>query len=159
MVHYDIRSRLQRMRSICGLLSGEEFNSSDNNFDWLGRGVYFWHSNPLRGLQYASELMTRPGGPKVEEPYVVGAVIDCAYCLDPFSSTGIEAVRQAYADYIVVSHAARAEMPKNVLGPDLLLRCLDCAVIKHLHSLLAARPPFQNEAAHHSEMMSPAIPE
>jgi hypothetical protein len=126
------------------LLSGEQFNSSDNDFDWLGPGIYFWQSNPLRGLEYAKELTTRPSGPKAEEPYVVGAVIDCAYCLDLFSSTGIEAVRHAYKDYVEVSRAARVEMPKNVLGPDMLLRRLDCAVIKHLHSLLAAsgQKPF-----------------
>jgi hypothetical protein len=35
-------------------------------------------------------------------------------------------------------------MPKNVLGPDMLLCRLDCAVIKYLHSLLAAsgQKPF-----------------
>jgi hypothetical protein len=30
------------------LLSGEKSNSSDNDFDWLGPGIYSWQSNPLR---------------------------------------------------------------------------------------------------------------
>jgi hypothetical protein len=79
------------------LLSGEQFNSND--FDWPGPGNYFWQSNPLHELEYAKELTARPSGPKAEEPHAVGAVIDCEYCLDLFSSTGIEAVRHAYKDY------------------------------------------------------------
>jgi hypothetical protein len=88
--------------------------------------------------------MARPSGSKVGKPYVVGAVIDCGYCLDLFSSTGIEAVHRAYEDFAEVCRAAKVEMPKNVLGPDLLLRRLDCAVIKHLHDLLekSGQRPF-----------------
>jgi hypothetical protein len=119
------------------LLSGEPFSPSDNDHDWLGPGIYFWEANPLRGLQYANELKKRPNGPKITEPYVVGAAIDCGYCLDLVASTGIEAVRRAYEDFAALCQAARVEMPKNVLGSDLLLRRLDCAVIKHLHGLRA----------------------
>lgn len=35
----------------------------------------------------------------------------------------------------MVSEAAKTPMPVNELGPDLLKRHLDCAVINHLHAI------------------------
>ena len=34
------------------LLSGAaKFKVSENNYDWLGPGTYFWQSNPVRAMQ------------------------------------------------------------------------------------------------------------
>ena len=41
------------------LLAGEPFEPSDNDYDWLGPGVYFWESNPLHGLEFAVEVSKR----------------------------------------------------------------------------------------------------
>lgn len=32
------------------VLAGEDFKPSDNDYDWLGSGIYFWEANPQRGL-------------------------------------------------------------------------------------------------------------
>ena len=40
------------------MLSGTPFNKSDNDYDWLGPGVYFWQSNPKRAQQFALEKRT-----------------------------------------------------------------------------------------------------
>ena len=37
------------------LLQGKPFRASDNDYDWLGSGVYFWESNPQRALSFAKE--------------------------------------------------------------------------------------------------------
>lgn len=38
------------------VLNGEEpLIPSDNIWDWLGPGVYFWEQNPGRALEYAIE--------------------------------------------------------------------------------------------------------
>jgi len=38
------------------VLNGElDLNPSDNAWDWLGGGVYFWEQNPDRAVQYATE--------------------------------------------------------------------------------------------------------
>lgn len=115
------------------LFSGKPFLPSENIYDWLGNGVYFWESNPKRGLQFYQETQTR----KKRDPTdaaVVGAVIDLGYCLDLSSSRGVEAVANAHKDLKAIFKALGKSMPRNRLGNDLLLRELDCGVIKHLHS-------------------------
>ena len=29
---------------------------SENSYDWLGHGVYFWENNPRRALEFAEEM-------------------------------------------------------------------------------------------------------
>jgi hypothetical protein len=36
------------------VLNGEDdLLPSQNSWDWLGEGVYFWEQNPLRAMEYA----------------------------------------------------------------------------------------------------------
>ena len=114
-----------------GLVAGESFRPSKNDYDWLGHGVYFWEANPARALEFAKELKLRNG--TIKTPYVVGAVIDLGYCLDLTSTAGIEAVEKGYETFIQVIAATGRQVPTNTGGPDLLLRRLDCAVINHIH--------------------------
>jgi hypothetical protein len=41
------------------LLGGEALKPSNNDYDWLGPGIYFWEANPLRGLEFAGEPRRR----------------------------------------------------------------------------------------------------
>ena len=129
-------------RVALALLDGTaQFNTSQNEWDWLGSGIYFWEANPLRGLEFAQEQKARG---KLSEPFVVGAVLDLGYCLDLTSSTGVAAVKAAYDNFVVVTNKAGKPIPRNRGGPDLLLRELDCAVINYLHEIRAsAEPPLQ----------------
>jgi hypothetical protein len=123
------------------LLAGDPFARSNNPYDWLGTGIYFWEANPLRGLRFAEYLRDHPRGPgNVAQPYVVGAIIDYGYCLDLLSATGVEAVATAYDDFRLVMEAAKSPLPRNRLGEDLLLRYLDCAVVNHLHAIWEQQP-------------------
>jgi hypothetical protein len=87
----------------------------------------------------------RGGGAKIEQPYAVGAVIDLGYCLDLISTTGIEFVKDAYADFKDYMDESGAQMPVNIGTNDLLQRYLDCAVINHIHSINKRdkRKPFE----------------
>ena len=120
---------------------------SQNEFDWLGSGVYFWESNPARAFDWARHLKKagRGVGAKIEQPYAVGAVIDLGYCLDLISATGIEFVKDAYADFKDYMDESGAQMPVNMGTNDLLQRYLDCAVINHIHSINKRdkRKPFE----------------
>lgn len=126
------------------LLSGDPFKPSDNDYDWLGQGVYFWESNPLRGYEFAMELKSRHS--RIEQPYVIGAAIDMKYCLDLLSASGIQAVEAGYESFCKVIAASGAQLPSNFGGQDLLLRKLDCAVINHIHASLrqAGLPTFDS---------------
>jgi hypothetical protein len=130
-----------------GLLKNSPFRMSQNEYDWLGSGVYFWESNPARAFDWARHLkrVGRRGGVKIKQPYAVGAVIDLGYCLDLISTTGIEFVKEAYADFKDYMDESGAKMPTNRGTDDLLQRYLDCAVINHIHSInkRAKRKPFE----------------
>ncbi|PLX39386.1 MAG: hypothetical protein C0606_02365 [Hyphomicrobiales bacterium] len=114
------------------LIAGKNFQNSANEYDWLGAGVYFWESNPRRGLEFANEAAKRNGS-KIKKPAVIGAVIDLGYCLDLLSSAGVDAVAAAYESFLKLCEKNENRLPRNEVGEDLLLRKLDCAVINHLH--------------------------
>ncbi len=114
------------------LLAGTPFQQSNNDYDWLGPGVYFWEANPRRGLEFAAEQARRKAQEKTE-PFVVGAVIDLGLCLDLMAASSVEWLKLAYRALAEVSMAADLELPLN--SADQLRRNLDCAVVRRLHSL------------------------
>jgi hypothetical protein len=128
------------------LIAGDDFRYETNEWDWLGSGVYFWESNPLRGIEYAYELKADPRKTKgsVNEPAVVGAVIDLGLCLDLTSSMGIRALKTSYEYLVMFCRDENRALPTNKGGPDRLMRNLDCAVVNHLHRGRTASnlPPF-----------------
>lgn len=117
-----------------GLLNGSVFKASENDYDWLGPGVYFWEANPIRGLEYAREAMTRKGS-RIRDPFVVGAVIDLGRCLDLTTTIGVATVKRGYASLIRLREEAATPMPKN--SDNKMLRRLDCAVIQRVHAIYA----------------------
>lgn len=113
------------------LISGTAFQASQNDYDWLGSGVYFWLSDPERALSFVEEKFARER--TGDTPAVVGAVIDLGLCLDLSTAAGVDQVRQAYDGLRDIVQVAGKEMPVNAGGADLLKRHLDCAVINFLH--------------------------
>ena len=117
------------------ILEGEDFKSSEKDFDWLGPGAYFWESDPARAEQWAR---ARTGKRAFNEPFVVGAVIDLRNCLDLTTQEGIGTLRASFGSFRAGQEAAGFAMPLNEdvkgdLQEDKLLRRRDCAVIRHLH--------------------------
>ena len=54
------------------LLKGHRFTPSQNDYDWLGQGIYFWEYGFDRALQFALDQKRRG---KVKKPAVVGAAM------------------------------------------------------------------------------------
>ena len=77
------------------LTQKEEFKHSNNNYDWLGKGIYFWENNYERAVQYAKEDSKRTKS-SIKEPFVLGAAIDSGNCLDLLD--------QKHLDFIVEAH-------------------------------------------------------
>jgi hypothetical protein len=115
------------------LLEGNPFRPSNNDYDWLGPGIYFWEANPQRGLDFARETAQRKPA-QIGEPFVIGAVIELGLCLDLTTTAGIEWVKRAYDSLAEVVAAGTFRLPTN--SADGLRRDLDCAVIRRLHSIL-----------------------
>lgn len=71
--------------------------ASENDYDWLGPGIYFWEHNAWRAFEFACDVRDYPhrGKQKVKRPSVVGAIIDLGFCLNLLDNRFIEMVKQA----------------------------------------------------------------
>lgn len=132
------------------VLEGAEILQSNRDYDWLGPGAYFWEADPVRALEWAEWKAERG---EYSEPAVIGAVIDLGNCLDLVARENIQLFAGAYKSFIKTQKMSGLPIPENrrVRGtkdPDRLLRFLDCAVFRHLHSAIA-------EAAEHDPTISP----
>ncbi|SDG88190.1 hypothetical protein SAMN05216338_1003310 [Bradyrhizobium sp. Rc2d] len=117
------------------VLRGEDFRPSEKAYDWLGPGVYFWEGDPVRAWEWARDR-------GYSEPFVVGAIIDLGECLDLTLRENLEYLSVAYSDLRRVQSLAKSKLPSNKDGRrlpkrDKVLRFLDCAVITHLHHMVA----------------------
>lgn len=113
---------------------------SENKYDWLGHGIYFWENSPERALDYARLLAggRRPSARRVSTPAVIGAVIDLGECLNLLDAKSIAFVKQCHQKFEVTALNAQRQMPTNRVptgSNELLLRNLDCAVIEFVHLL------------------------
>jgi hypothetical protein len=116
------------------LIGGAGFKASQNDYDWLGPGIYFWESNPRRALSFAREVRKRRAS-DIEKPAVVGAVVDLGLCLDLASEAGIQQLKTAYQALKTLYQVSGIPMPVNSGGDDSLFRRLDCAVIQQFHKI------------------------
>lgn len=113
----------------------EVIKPSKKSYDWLGHGVYFWESDPLRAQEWAEERVARG---EITNPSVIGAAIDLGNCLDLLQRENMDLVRGAY-ETLSATHATEGRpLPKNRSGrrgvaDDKPIRELDCAVIQALH--------------------------
>lgn len=114
------------------------FRPSHNNFDWLGRGVYFWENNYERAKQYAIEDSQRPKT-KIKDPFVLGSIIDLGHCFDLLDQKYLDFLKFAYEEFKKSIEETGYPMPHNApFGSndfDFKKRELDCAVIRFAHQL------------------------
>ena len=116
---------------------GITLRPSENKYDWLGHGVYFWENNPKRAEDYASYIADNPdsGKGKIKKIGVIGAVIDLGYCLNLLESRSLKIVKQGYNILTAIHKQIGEPFPENpLLDDDPLHRKLDCAVIQTIHA-------------------------
>ena len=106
---------------------------SENDYDWLGSGIYFWENNPQRAYEFALERAQggRNSRGSIQTPFVVGAVIALRRNLNLANADALLQVRESY-DFL---HDATTDngrtLPTN--GAGLRARNLDCFVFNALH--------------------------
>jgi len=75
------------------VLKGDPFKPSENAWDWLGAGVYFWEHGADRAFRFAQEQRARG---KLKRPTVVGALIQLGRCFDLLDTRFTADVASAY---------------------------------------------------------------
>jgi hypothetical protein len=128
------------------ILSGQkELRPSENDYDWLGRGAYFWENSFSRAMEWAESLASSRGRgrSRIKQPFVVGAIIDPGECLDLSEAGHLDILKTAYGEFVQVIEASGVPMPRNEPAhpedQDLVKRKLDCAVVNFLHQVREER--------------------
>lgn len=111
------------------LYDHESLKTSNNTYDWLGNGIYFWENSLSRAIDWANSKF------EVGNAYVIGAVLDMGYCLNLMDYGSAKILQTGYEILRADSDNTGAELPRNrgKKGKDVLLRDLDCAVVQRVH--------------------------
>lgn len=114
----------------------ETLMPSNNLWDWLGPGVYFWEQNPGRALEYAKECAVgkQKNKIRIKTPFVIGAIIELGNCLNLLEPLSLNIVKEAHSGLEKAIKESGEKMPVNK-GAN---RALDCAVIKFLNGVREA---------------------
>jgi hypothetical protein len=102
-------------RLLCGELAVADWSPSSNEYDWLGKGIYFWEDAPERAREWAAKSG------------VVGAIIQLGTCLDLTDVTHTDLIGESYVRFVASQRKRRKAIPQNRDKR----RNLDCAVINY----------------------------
>jgi hypothetical protein len=107
-------------RILTGKTPIEDWQRSQNKYDWLGKGVYFWEHSPTRAARWASEQFAKPA--------VVGGIIQLGTCFDLLDEAHAAILGKSFPKLVENFKLAGKALPVN-RGEDKKRRELDCAVI------------------------------
>lgn len=112
----------------------KKLNYSENDYDWLGKGMYFWENDPERAMEWAEDLKKRSQNSKqkIETPAVLGAVICLGNCLDFTEQENLKKLQDHYNNLKTEYEKQGLTLPTNHGGNDLYKRELDCLLINSL---------------------------
>ncbi|MDB5819786.1 MAG: hypothetical protein JWQ11_3426 [Rhizobacter sp.] len=123
------------------LVSGQlrDLTPSDNDYDWLGPGAYFFEDDPIRAMQFALSAAAQPGKRftrhPIASPSLVGAVLRINHWLDMTTQRGLDEFKTAHS--VLAAADLKQALPRNepadAEDTDVILRRLDRAVFKTLH--------------------------
>lgn len=106
---------------------------SENVYDWLGHGIYFWEGSYERALQWAEDRHGK------ENAAVVGAVIKLGNCFDLLDTRCTEKLSRTYELLKSELQQAGEPLPLNE-SPDKtgikFKRSLDCRVIMRYQDII-----------------------
>ncbi|MQA23031.1 hypothetical protein [Rugamonas rivuli] len=153
------------------LVSGRQqhLHHSDNRYDWLGPGAYFFEGDFERALLFAQASHLNPErrytAKPIATPAAVGAVLQVQDWLDMTTQAGIKEFSSAYqaftAGLTVTGTPVPENRPASDTDTDVIYRVLDNAVFTWLHQARASqqppRPSFQavRAAFHQGDKVAP----
>jgi hypothetical protein len=105
------------------------FRLSDNNYDWLGTGIYFFQDAPLRANQWATQQYP-------EEPAVICARLRLENCIDLFDVGWQPLLKAVYNDFVNEYLSDGQPLPAQNPESSKAHR-LDCAFLNYSVKFLA----------------------
>lgn len=113
---------------LLGRIAISQWQPSQNAWDWLGNGIYFWEHSPHRALRWAQEHFNRGA--------VLGAVIQLGRCFDLLDESMTGLLADNYLKLESVFAQQGQPLPDNAEASG-KLRKLDCLVINDCLDRLA----------------------
>lgn len=111
------------------LLGTESLKPSEKAYDWLGNGIYFWEHGVDRAKNWAETRY----GKGLEEPSVIGALIQLGNCFDLLDTRYTRLLKATWPDFQKSFKDEGKPLPENIPSHtkdrDAALRLLDCAMI------------------------------
>jgi hypothetical protein len=123
--HACERAFAERLRS--GELIIDDWAPSENEYDWLGPGIYFWEGGIRRAREFAVDSFR-----KIKDPMIVEADINLGRCFDLTETDYLDELRQTYDSLAELFREQNLSLPKN-RGKR---RDLDCLVIRQFLNLM-----------------------
>ncbi|MBW4620578.1 MAG: hypothetical protein KME17_14640 [Cyanosarcina radialis HA8281-LM2] len=107
------------------------FQSSDNDYDWLGTGVYFFQDAPIRAREWARKRHP-------ENPAVICALIRLENCIDLLDINWFPQLKNVYNLFVQQYESTDRPLPKQ--NPDRSkAHRLDCAFFNFTIQLLSSQ--------------------
>lgn len=112
------------------ILHGGKLDRSQNDYDWLGHGIYFWEHGPERAMEWAEQQRKRG---RIKTAAVLGAVLHLGQCFDLLDAGYPEVLEASFSEFYDSLKKAGKTIPRNepvhARDSDRVLRKLDCAAI------------------------------
>lgn len=108
---------------LLGNLPINQWKLSQNDWDWLGHGIYFWEHSPQRALRWAREHYG-------ESADVLGAVIQLGRCFDLLDESNTKTLADNFENVVRLFADEARKLPSN-RGRGWKRRNLDCLVINY----------------------------
>lgn len=136
------------------LISSSTMPVSEEPFDWLGHGMYFWENNADRALEWAKNKENKGS---IKEAAVIGAVIDLGYCCDLLDASFIKMVALYFDLMKIELKKFGKDVPvnrdiKSDAHGDKVLRELDCATIEFMHEQIRTQYKKDISSNNHSSL-------
>jgi len=94
---------------LLGHLPISGWRPSENRWDWLGRGVYFWEHAPACAVRWAQDRYRSHG----QAPAVIGAVIQLGRCFDLLDEAITSILADSYREISNIFSESGRSIPKN----------------------------------------------
>ena len=112
------------------------FRASDNDYDWLGTGIYFFQDAPLRARQWATQQYP-------DNPAVIRSLIRLDNCIDLFDIGWQPLLKNVCNSFVEQYRETNRPLPKQQPDRSKAHR-LDCAFFNFAIELICREQPIDS---------------